>query len=233
MISNSTITSHYSNLQATIPEFLSIPDLFVGRTGRSQSGGTTDGYSGVGGAGIDSIFSGTTGLTAEGLILYLQTRMNSLDEQINAIFSKMQDMEKIRKLVNNMQNELNSLNDDTSKKDIQGTQHTGGPSGYELTLFNYIDAIGQIDPGLADSLRTQMGAEGQILYGTDGRYFTSEVSNSRELLNSVSKQLESSAQLDMIKLQSLTSTRGTVIQMATNTLSTFHDSLKTVAHNIK
>ena len=176
----------------------------------------------------------TNGLSAEGLLLYLQTRLNGLDEQINGIFKKMQDMEKIRKLLNQMQNELNQLCDHRTKSGCCGTSHEAGkPEGYEKNLIDCIDAIGQIDPGLAQTLRNQFGVEGQILYGLDGRYLTNEVNNSRELLNSVAKQLESGAQLDMIRLQSLTATRGTAIQMATNTLATLNDSLKGVVHNIK
>ncbi|MCL2824916.1 MAG: hypothetical protein FWD57_13085, partial [Polyangiaceae bacterium] len=85
------------------------------------------GSSGAAGASMDGVWAGTEGLSAEGLILYLQTRMNGLDEQINAIFKKMQDMEKIRKLLNTIQNELNQLNDDTTNKDAQGTKHEGAP----------------------------------------------------------------------------------------------------------
>ena len=183
--------------------------------------------------GAEGVLAGGQGLSAEGLVLYLQTRMNGLDEQINGIFQKMQNMEKIRKLINTMQNELNQLNDDTTDKKLMGEQHDGGPQGYEKNILDCIDAIAAIDPNLAASLRNQLGVEGQVLFVTDGKYYTSEVCNSRELLNSVSKQLESSAQLDMIRLQSLTSTRGTAIQMATNTLSAFNESLKSVAHNIK
>jgi len=174
------------------------------------------------------------GLTAEGLLLFLQTRMNGLDEQINGIFKKMQDMEKVRKLLNQMQNELNQLDDDNTKKGCQGTQHVDGEAqGYEKNIIDCIDAIAQIDPKLAESLRSQLGVEGQILYGIDGKYLTSEVNNSRELLNSVAKQLESGAQLDMIRLQSLTATRGTAFQMISNTLGAFNETSKTLAGAIR
>ena len=103
---------------------------------------------------------------------------------------------------------------------------------YESKLNAALDAIEAIDPALAQSLREKLGAEGQILYVQDGKYFTNEVGNSRELINSTTKQLESSAQMEMIRLQSLMSTRGTVLQLSTNMVLGLSEPLKATAANV-
>ena len=72
------------------------------------------------------------GLTADGLLLYLQTRMNGLDDQINTIFQKQQDIEKIRKLLADMQNELNRLNDDEGNTELQGAVASGTESSQPM-----------------------------------------------------------------------------------------------------
>ena len=109
------------------------------------------------------------GLTAEGLMLYLQTRMNGLDQQINDIFQKQQDIEKVRKLLGEMQTVLNQLNDNESVQDLQGTKNgSEGLADYEQQLADLLAGIEKLDPSLAQSLRGQLSAEGQILYCTDG-----------------------------------------------------------------
>ena len=181
----------------------------------------------IGSTGADNL----DGLSAEGLLMYLETRMRDLDGQVNGVFSKMQDVEKLRKHLMELQNELNCLNDDTGEDDVLPA--SGSQKGFEARINQVIDNIQSLDPQLADRLRRMLGEEGQILYVQDGKYLTREVVNSRELINGVSKQLESGAQMDMIRLQSVMSARGTFIQMTSNLIAGFNEPMKTVVGNIR
>lgn len=181
----------------------------------------------IGSTGADNL----DGLSAEGLLMYLETRMRDLDGQVNGVFSKMQDVEKLRKHLMELQNELNCLNDDTGEDDVLTA--SGSQKGFEARINQVIDNIQSLDPQLADRLRRMLGEEGQILYVQDGKYLTREVVNSRELINGVSKQLESGAQMDMIRLQSVMSARGTFIQMTSNLIAGFNEPMKTVVGNIR
>src|SRR5687767_12290043 len=52
------------------------------------------------------------GLSPEGLMIYLQTRLTSLDDQINRTFEKQKKIEAIRKELNAIQRELDRLKTD-------------------------------------------------------------------------------------------------------------------------
>lgn len=173
-------------------------------------------------------------LTAEGLMLYLETRLNGLDEQINGIFAKQQKIEALRKQLGNIQAALAGLNDDKSKG-MQGTASTfkGIPTAdYEVAITNALNAIEAIDPQLGQSMKNDLSQNGQIMFCIDGLYLPGEVTASREYVNNVIKGLESSSQLEMIRMQSLMSARGTAIQLATNLVSAFSKSTESIVGNI-
>jgi hypothetical protein len=181
-------------------------------------------------------------LTPEGLMLYLQSRLGDVDTQIDGLFKKQQDVGRIREDLNAIQKELQNLKNDTSDKSAQGTPNTDSngngqidPSEYadfEKRITDAIADIKEVEPALGEKLESELGQVGYILDGRDGQYVTSEVKNSTDYLNSINKELESSAQLEMIKLQSLMSSRQTAIQLSTNLVSALGDSTKSIASNI-
>lgn len=207
-------------------------DLHSLINGKPSGTNTTSAASQTSAVGV-ALDGAPEGLSAEGLLLYLQTRMQNLDGQVNGIFDKMQNVEKLRKLLTEMQTELNKLSDDQAETDLQTQSLETGQVGFENKMNQTIDNIEQIDPQLARKLRAMLNEEGQILYVQDGKYFTREVSNSRELLNNITKQLESGAQMDMIRLQSIMSARGTFIQMTSNLIAGLSEPMKTVVGNMR
>lgn len=237
----STLPNHsMPEFESTFPQLansdLIILDLTEGLRSKSYGGdfGTHTTSAAAQTTGIGVAPDGTPeGLSAEGLLLYLQTRMQNLDGQVNGIFDKMQNVEKLRKLLTEMQTELNKLSDDQAEKNLQTQSVETGQAGFEAKLNQTIDSIEQIDPQLAEKLRSMLTEEGQILYVQDGKYFTREVCNSRELLNNITKQIESGAQMDMIRLQSIMSARGTFIQMTSNLIAGLSEPMKTVVGNMR
>lgn len=185
-------------------------------------------------------------LTAEGLMLYLETRLNSLDDQINGVFAKQKNIEAVRKELMNLQKALNDM-DDT--KGVHGTKHDwkgwiGFSDGAPVPIPEGIDAneksimtalaeIDKLDPALGKEVRKSLSIDGGgSLYSLNGQYKGEEVKAAKETVSNVIKQLESSAQLEMIQLQSTMSARQTAIQMATNLISALHKGTDAIAANI-
>jgi nitrogen regulatory protein PII-like uncharacterized protein len=168
-------------------------------------------------------------LTSEGLMLYLQTRLDGLDEQINAVFKKQKDIENIRKALMKIQNTLETLDDDKKKNSIKNDT-------YRQAIEDAINEIESSDPALAAKMRAELSVQGQILYNYQGNnpnhYAGSEVPASKEYVNNLMKQLESSAQLEMIGLQSTMSARQTAIQLATNLVSALNKGTDAIAANV-
>lgn len=187
-------------------------------------------------------------LTAEGLMLYLETRLNGLDEQINAVFTKQKKIEAIRKELMNLQNALANMSEE---KGTHGTKHDPqgwlgyadgsapvgakeGLSGHEKDLMTALAEIDKLDPELGKAVRKSFsdGNGGGSLYYLDGQYTGEAVKAAKEAVGNFVKQLESSAQMEMIQLQSTMSARQTAIQMSTNLISALHKGTDAIAANI-
>ena len=177
--------------------------------------------------------AGSPPLTNEALMIYLQGRLQSVDGQINGLFDRQQKLERIRRDINAIQTTLQTLESDTTIKDALGTKNASGTlAPHEQKILDAIADIEEIDPAQAQKMRADLQGWGYVLCELDGLYTTSEVENTTNYLNSLNKELEASAQLDMIQLQSLMSARQTAIQLATNMVSAFNESTKAIAGNV-
>jgi hypothetical protein len=181
-------------------------------------------------------------LTPEGLMLYLQSRLDDVDTQIDGLFKRQQNISRIRNDLNAIQEQLQTLKSDTGVGGNQGTQnqdldHNGTIDStewapHEQKIMAAIADIKQVDPALADQIEANLKSDSQVLSQLDGIYLTSQVDCSTKYISGVNSRLESSAQLEMIKLQSLMSNRQTAIQLSTNLVSALGESTKSVAGNI-
>lgn len=167
------------------------------------------------------------GLSPEGLMIYLQTRLTSLDDQINRTFEKQKKIEAIRKELNAIQRELDRL-----KTDPNNPGALLEAPNFEQAILTHLDAIREIDPSLADALEVELNKEGNALWVQDGKYFSSEIETGKKTIDSTMKQLEASAQLEMIALQSMMSSRQTAVQLSTNLISALGETTRSIAANI-
>jgi hypothetical protein len=167
------------------------------------------------------------GLSPEGLMIYLQTRLTSLDDQINRIFEKQRKIEAIRKELNAIQLELDKLKTDPNNP---GTLLDA--PGFEAAIRNRLNAIREIDPNLADALEVELNQEGNALWVQDGKYFSQEIEAGKKTIDNTIKQLEASAQLEMIALQSMMSSRQTAVQLSTNLISALGETTRSIAANV-
>ena len=168
-------------------------------------------------------------LTAESMMVYLTTRLGSVDVQIDAIFESQQEAEKVRAALNEIKELLNGLAESTDKdKILKGSEEA------LATVVSVIDGeLAELDPDLAKRLKTDLQQNGYILEGKESQYQMLQIENTRDYLGNVLSQLESTAEMNMIQLQSLMSARQTAISLATNLVAKLDESTSKVVDNIR
>ncbi|MBX3183838.1 MAG: hypothetical protein KIT72_06915 [Polyangiaceae bacterium] len=187
-------------------------------------------------SGVGALEDDIRHLGVNELIMYLQNRLSSIDSQIDGIIKKQQNMEAIRQKLNEINKEMARLSTEHNK--------TYTDNDFAKRINELIDQIEALDPNLAAQLRDGLSQYHHILaMPDDGKpvvagkpgdnvYWGHEIAKSTDYINVIAKQLESSAQMDMIKLQSMSSARATAIQMSTNLLSAFTEGMKSTVGNI-
>ena len=171
-------------------------------------------------------------LTPESMMVYLTTRLSGIDEQIQGHMQSQEQSEKLRAAVNAIKAKLNELPQSSDKGD-----NLEGKRAVLDEIASIIDEqIAPVDPNLAQRLTDDLSAENHILYtpkGGNGTYTTTEIENSQKYLETIASELESTAQMNMIHLQSLMSGRQTAISLATNLLASLGESSKKIVDNIR
>ena len=167
-------------------------------------------------------------LTADGLMFYLQSRLDSVDSQIDEIFEKQQKTEKIRSHISDINTEVAKLewNDDGSLKS------KGAIDEAEAAVKAKLENLAEVDPALAKSLTEEIFEKKGGLFESSKPTET-QYDALKSLTGNVTKQLESSAQMDMIKLQSMMSARQSAVQLASNMVASLGETNKSVVSNIR
>ncbi len=188
-------------------------------------------------------------LSPDGLMIYLSTRLNGLDDQINSFFNTEQRQADVQKALRDIQTELAKLDEHTSApndvldlpdrdpnapahQDVVNADGTVGASPAERNINAAIDEIRKVDPLLADDINKKLNEHGFILWVQDGKFTGAEVTATKEYITGLQKDIESSAQMNMIRLQSLMSSRQTAIQLSTNLIASLGDSTKAIVTNV-
>jgi hypothetical protein len=181
-------------------------------------------------------------LTPDALFIYMQTRLDDIDKQANTAFSKQQKIGAIHEQLDRITNAYAKLDKD------QGGALTQADI---IEVESALKELEALDPGLAAKVREGLKwdesaqsqrpatAEEAVLFGVEEGDMITELGVSKETLagaqttvGNVTKQLESSAQLEMIQLQSVMSARQTAIQLCTNLVSALGKSNEAIVGNI-
>ena len=181
------------------------------------------------GATFTSPYYYESALTPESMMVYLTTRLGSVDTQIQAIFASQQQSEKVRAALLKIKELLNGLSKDTNKN----TLLRGSEKVLNEVASIVDDQIADLDPDLAKRMKSELDAEGYILAGGNSGYRTTELESTLEYLDNHLSELESTAEMNMIQLQSLMSARQTAISLATNLIAKLDESTKKVVDNIR
>jgi hypothetical protein len=188
-----------------------------------------EGTSGAGAAATTASVGQTSALTPEALMLYCGARLRDLDQEVNETFARQKQYRDATSALNDLQSDLNGL---IKTKSAEGEYAI--PEHDQATL----DRIGQkferaitaAPPGIREKLETAY-AEWKTNPGNTA-YNVKEVKAKAEEIGGLAKEISSAAELDMIGLQSLMSQRQTAIQLTTNLLSSFNESLKAIAAKV-
>lgn len=180
-------------------------------------------------------------LTPDGMMIYLETRLGSLDEQIDVIMNKQKQSEVARKSLQNTLNLLAQCPEEGGELDAMKLADCFD----DLARTVGIDASHAIEKTMPDSIRNRIGDANHD--GNWGSGYQKDAPNpqnppltlSKQDLQAASTQLEtlikdieSGSELEMIKLQSLMSARNTAISLSTNMASSIGKGQEAITGNV-
>jgi hypothetical protein len=195
-------------------------------------------------------------LTPDALMIYLQDRMGSIDEQANTAFEKQKQIGEIQKHTAVVQNALAGVAEgggelkstpelEASLKELKTLapelyNQLQGKLGQRTDIAGqpaHREAVGSA--GTPDSDGNTDGTS-QVIYRDvpevpEQHFYKIDKDPLAELkttFQNYSKQQESSASLEMIHLQSIMSARQTAVQLSTNLVSALGKSQESIAANI-
>jgi len=168
-----------------------------------------------------------TSLSPDSLMAYCQSRLNSLDTQMNGIFSQQEQNAQQTSDVNAIASTLNQLPSPT------GTPPTINASSQDIANVQaaYTTAIADTSPSqLSSSLYTDLQAFNAAA-GTSPLSADS-VSQLTQSLKNYAATLNSNSEMTMITLQSLMSQRQTAVQLTTNLVQSLGEQTSDITKNI-
>jgi hypothetical protein len=174
-------------------------------------------------------------LTPDSLMFYLSTRMRGLDGQITGVFDKQQHSEKVRSALNELQRLVGTLDEETKEGKFPLTQ--SGQLSFVEQINAQLEVIETLDPDVGNKVTAELYKKGQVMGGGgqvntgDANYTGQEVKNTTQFLKNVGSDLDNTAQMNMIRLQSLMSSRQTAVQLCTNLIAACADTQKSIVSN--
>jgi hypothetical protein len=179
-------------------------------------------------------------LTPDGMVIYLQTRLGSLDDQINTIMNKQKASESARKALQAIQNEManvgeegGTVNLDVYAKTLNDITQSMGPKAAAELLASFPQSI-QDQLELTPATNDASGPNVDVYQATSDTVKLSkeDVTATKTYIENAIKDVESGSELEMIKLQSLMSARNTAISLATNMMSAIGKGAEAIVGNI-
>lgn len=178
---------------------------------------------------MGSSYVGAEHLTPEGMMIYLQSRLGGIDEQITALIDKQKSAESTRKSLQGLLNEVGSGDADTQIDPAVCAANLN-------TIANDrgAEAAAEVLSQLPASLRAEikLNKDGKYEGGKAINVPKAEIADTKTYLETAVKDIESGAELEMIQLQSLMSARNTAISLATNMMSAIGKGQDAVVGNI-
>jgi hypothetical protein len=169
-------------------------------------------------------------MSPDSLMAYCSSRLQSLDGQMQTIFTAQQTDAKVTQDLNQIATAMNDLPAPGS-----GSNPTVKVSGDDATAIRnaYQQAINdaqKTNPQLAASLKKDLDSFNSHLTG--GAIPNSNVGNLTQNIKNYSSQINSDSELSMINLQSLMSQRETAIQLTTNLVQSLSQQTSDITKNI-
>lgn len=200
--------------------------------------------------GIDGFAFNAESLSPEGLLIYCQTQLGSLDDDIKAYMQQQRDSMAKKKVLQELKKELMSNNPTSDAGDNSATHQKiadAHAKAYEDLSNPEHPAY---DPGLAAQVKEQFyalfpGGDIKTANKGDGSGAGSDGDNNVpssstdnwqskiDVVTNMIDDLNGNAELGMIQLQSIMSQRQTAIQLTTSMMDKYHKGLDQIAANFK
>ena len=173
------------------------------------------------------------GISPDTLMVYCETRMRGLNDQMDAFFKKQQIGNKNTAKINEALEALNnnSLGTSPTNYEAQNNEMVGKLQAARDLAHTTGDFA--TEAGLQKVLEDLKGAVGQY----PGSKSQNAISGDRvkgfiDSVKSINGQINANSELNMINLQSVMSQRQTAIQMCTNLVQSLGEQSKMIAANI-
>jgi|HubBroStandDraft_2_1064218.scaffolds.fasta_scaffold96279_2 hypothetical protein len=193
-----------------------------------------------------------TFLTPESLVTYCDTRVSSLDLQMQEIFNQQQANANTETALSNLASELNDLpqpssssgSNPTIQVTVEQFQNLEAAYGAAIQAAGPSTTLGQqlfADENTLAKAYGQTSPNGPSvsLFATKSNendtYSISEstITNLSQNLKTYSSNLDSDSQMQMINLQSMMSQQQTAVELSTNLLQTSSQTTLSIASNCK
>jgi len=174
---------------------------------------------------------GSVSLSPEALMAYCQSRLNSLDSQMNDIFKSQQQNATVTNDINAIAEKLGDLQPTSGN----GSSPTVVLTQPELTEIKNLYATAIADAGKNTQLGRLLFNDEQTLttaVGQGSTVPTTTISTLTQSLKNDSSEINSNSELTMINLQSLMSQRETAIQLSTNLIQSLGTQSTDITKNI-
>lgn len=170
------------------------------------------------GATTEEVFGGET-LTGEALMIYITSRLNSLDEDINALMGQQHEAIAKKEYLNVIRDWANQVKAaaDSGELEQRTDLHTFPPAPPGMEAFG------------AELLEAWNG-----LSGAETKGVTDEsVQAFHSKLDSVLDEINGASELNMIRLQQCMGQRQTCIQLTTNCMSKLSSGYEAIVANLR
>jgi len=186
-----------------------------------------------------------TGLSSDALISYCDTRLSSLDSQMQAIFDQQTQSAATIQDVDAIASELNALPQPTSSSSSNVTLTPAQVSAVTGAYYKAIDDLSPIQgtpaqmyaagskTPLGAELQTDLAAFNKAYRGGDYQVPEATITNLSQNLKTYSSNLSSDSEMQMVNLQSLMSSRETAVELSTNLMQSMASTDQDIAANLK
>jgi hypothetical protein len=209
-------------------------------------------FDSIGTDAVDPVATDAAYLTPDALMAYCESRLRSIDGQIQRGMDKQNKNNAEQQLIGELNTTLQgyAANGTTQSGSTANAKNDGQCIQIEQTFDDVIAKIKIIDPTSPlipqlEKIHDNIMATGtqapglHTFYGTpdgsinsDGQIDAQEIGTFINDLQSANSSVNSSSELGMIQLQSFMSQRQTAIQLTTNLVQSLGDQLNKIADNI-
>jgi hypothetical protein len=186
----------------------------------------------------------TSDLTPTALLAYLQLRLRGIDDQISLNMKKQQTSNDSSSALSKLQSQLQKFSaadipkdgdGDAQRNEIQGDfQKALDATKNDPAAHAAVTAQYQVFLRTAGMTDDAYGIKPDLSQGADSNngILGSEFKNMTDALGQAQKDLNASAEINMIHLQSLISSRQSIVQMGTGMQQNIDDTLKGITAKI-